>query len=493
MSLASTSLPTLLPPWLIGQAQVTQLPVTDGFGLNVVHELGDGPDNLTTLLYDFDCKTPVTGAEAIGISNKTFSDANDLFSYEIDIYPLNINNSSLLTLDTTDVMTGKSIGRIKFCTAVVTQLDLSSTSDPDYLSVSFLKTQFELTFNLTRNEFSNELTLEFPTATSTVNVTLNVQQVPAPPTITEATAIANVLAAVLANILNAFPLPSNTQLTITPFLLNGFSFNNLLSGRRLQALPGLNFNFGLALTLTCTATIEQCQALQLQQLTLLMAQIQAALLQALLTGSLQEEIQTEAATQNVTALQNATVPSTNNLNTTEIEHGEFTGVFAEEFDYDIYNQYSVTACQCDEFSLQCITGPTSVKQNEVFAICIKPSSTDVHISNLDMTISGDNGFTYSPVSYGDTSYVANAPITQVLDFHTILVKTYLVGGFFNVGDGSSTVSVTGNAFLENSPAKFSVTTSGSFEMSLKMDMDEEVVVDETEGGCFKNLLAKFIL
>jgi len=495
MSLATKNLPTL-PPWLIGQAQVTQKPFTDGFGLNVVHALGDGPDNLKTLLYDFDCKNPVTGVEAIGISNENFSDPNDFFSYEIDIYPLNINNSSLLTLDTTDVLTGKSIGHIKFCTIAVTQLDLSSSKETDYLNVSFLKTQFKLTFNLTSNEFSNEVTLDYPIATSTVTVTLNVQQVQAPSNATQAAVIAGVLTTVLTNILSSFPLPSNTQLTITPLLLNGFLFNNLLNMRRLQALlvpnGSLSFDFAIALTLTCTGTFEQCQALQTQQITNLMAQIQTALLNALLNGSVEQEIQNQATVQNVTALQNATVPTSNNLNATGIEHGNFSGVFADDLDFEIYNQYSVTACQCDEFSLQCLTGPTSVKQNEVFAICITPSSTDVHISNLDMTITGDNGFTYSPVTYGNTSYVANAPISQVFDFHTILVKTYLVGGFFNVGDGSSTVSVTGNAFLENSPAKFSVTTSSNFEIFLKIDVDEEVGIDDIERGCLKSLLMKFI-
>jgi len=478
-----------LSPWLIGQAQVQQKPVSNGFGLDILHTIGDGPDDVRALLYDFDCQNPITGPEAIGISNETFSAVNDIFSYEVDIYPLNINNSSLLTLDTTDSMTGKSVGHLKFCSIVITEVNLSSSDqDDDSLNVSFLKTQFMLTFNLTQNEFSNEVELGFPTAISSVNVTLNVNQVQAPSTITQATVIAGIFNTVLTNVLSTFPLPLNTQLSVTSILLNQFLFSSLFSGRRLRGLQTndfLTFDFSLLLTFTCTSTIAECQNFQSTTIADFIATLLAALLAALLNGSLQENIQTTATTQNVTALQNATVPEDGNLVSTTVNHGEFSGSVPDGLTFEVFNQYSVTACQCHDFSVQCVTEPTPIKQNEVFAVCITPSSNDVHISNLDMTITGDNGFSYSPVSYGETTYAANAPISQVLEYqamNVVMVKTLLVGGFFNVGGGSSTVSVSGNAFLENSPAKTSAKTTGDFEIVLQID--SEVKEDVAEKGCF---------
>jgi len=501
MALSSSKLPSL-SPWLIGQAQVQQKPVSNGFGLDILHTIGDGPDDVRALLYDFDCQNPITGPEAIGISNETFSAVNDIFSYEVDIYSLNINNSSLLTLDATDSMTGKSVGHLKFCTIVITEVNLSlsdqDTSSEDSLDVSFLKTQFMLTFNLTRNEFSNELALEYPTSTSAVNVTLNINQVQAPSTFTQAQLIAGVLATVLTNLLSTFSFPPGVQFTVTPVLLNSLLYNGLLSGRRLRSLQpaqnSLSIEFTITLIFQC-ATLFECQTTQTGSITDFMIVLQQNLLAALLSGFIQTEIQTTATTQNVTALQNSTVPEDGNLEFTSIDHGGFIGQVPDDFSIEIFNQYSATACQCHDFSVQCITEPTPIKQNEVFAVCITPSSNDVHISNLDMTISGDNGFSYSPVSYGETTYAANAPISQVLEYqamNVVMIKTLLVGGFFNVGGGSSTVSVSGNAFLANSPAKTSFTTSSAFEIVLQVDVD--VMVEEEEnsaGNCFMTLLRSF--
>jgi len=491
-----------LSPWLIGQAQVTQKPVSDRLGLDILHSLGDGPDDVRALLYDFDCQNPITGPEAIGISNETFSAVNDIFSYEVDIYPLNINNSSLLTLDTTDSMTGKSVGHLKFCTVVVTELDLSSsdqdTSSEDSLDVSFLKTQFMLTFNLTRNEFSNEVELGYPTASSSVNVTLTVNDVEAPTDITEAAVIASILVAALTNVVASVTIPEGIQLTVTATILNTFILSSLISRRSLRALSDpdetVSISLAFALIYTCTS-LESCQNTQSGVISDIMAALLAALLAALSDGSLHSEILTIATTQNVTALQNVTVPEDGNLVSTTLNHGEFSGTVPDEFTFEVFNQYSVTACQCHDFSVQCVTEPTPIKQNEVFAVCITPSSNDVHISNLDMTISGDNGFSYSPVSYGETTYAANAPISQVLEYqamNVVMVKTLLVGGFFNVGGGSSTVSVSGNAFLENSPAKTSAKTTGDFEIFLQVDIDSEVKEDATEKGCFMMLLKSLI-
>jgi len=489
-------------PWLISQAQVTQKPVSDGLGLDILHSLGDGPDDVRALLYDFDCQNPITGPEAIGISNETFSAVNDIFSYEVDIYPLNINNSSLLTLDTTDSMTGKSVGHLKFCTVVVTELDLSlsdqDTSSEDSLDVSFLKTQFMLTFNLTRNEFSNEVELGYPTASSSVNVTLTVNDVEAPTDITEAAVIASILVAALTNILFGVNPPEGIQFSITATILNTFILSSLISRRSLRALSdqdeSVSITLAIVIIYTCTSP-ESCQNIQLGGVSDVVAEIQAIASAALSDGSLQAEILTIATTQNVTALQNVTVPEDGNLVSTTLNHGEFSGTVPDEFTFEVFNQYSVTACQCHDFSVQCVTEPTPIKQNEVFAVCITPSSNDVHISNLDMTISGDNGFSYSPVSYGETTYAANAPISQVLEYqamNVVMVKTLLVGGFFNVGGGSSTVSVSGNAFLENSPAKTSAKTTGDFEIFLQVDIDSEVKEDATEKGCFMMLLKSLI-
>jgi len=163
--------------------------------------------------------------------------------------------------------------------------------------------------------------------------------------------------------------------------------------------------------------------------------------------------------------------------------GNFIGISVDAITINIFTQFSVDACQCDDFNLVCIVPPNAISQNEVFSICIYPNSDDVDITNLEMTITGDdNGYEYSPVSYGASTYVATPPISSAFQISDkVLVKTYLVGGFYNLNGGTSSVSVSGNAMLEfdstKNGRKLDTSTSG-FKLQMDLARDEEIVDDD---------------
>jgi len=285
---------------------------------------------------------------------------------------------------------------------------------------------------------------------SLISTNMTVNNVTPPANATVAAAMANVVVGavdfVLQDFQNGLPPGFNLVVDVTnTSFANGDMLNNL----------------DFAITYACT---DDCDYIHNNVIPDFIAALLAALQNAIDNGSLLSALTYIADEEGVPGFSNPTGATLSVPTTTVLvpisNTSPFTGDLPDEFTLDILTQFSVTACQCDDFSLQCFVTPQPVEQNEVFAICLIPSDTSVFVSNFEMTITGSNGFEYEAVSFGPSTYVANGPITTVTYTQIVLIKTYLIGGFFTIGGGSNDVTVTGTAFLENAPGKGLMTRMG---------------------------------
>merc|ERR1712150_120083 len=82
------------------------------------------------------------------------------------------------------------------------------------------------------------------------------------------------------------------------------------------------------------------------------------------------------------------------------------GMAVDDFALGDISLYRVDACQC-QFSFSCDEVPVVLEQNSAVSICITPSSSGVKFSNFDLTLTGNEGFSYSPITLDSTVQVVN--------------------------------------------------------------------------------------
>jgi len=290
---------------------------------------------------------------------------------------------------------------------------------------------------------------------------------------TLATAIQNTLPVVIAN------LPVNVNFTVEVTELNYTStkLNNKV-----------DFVFDFLCDADPLTPTEDCDDLHTDLVTNHVNPLINTMLTAIDNGQLASMLRSIAVANNAIGYQNAAIPDDCFIypvvSIPAPTPKPIVGIAVNPIVISIFNQFSVTACQCDVF-LNCNFPPNPVKQNEVFQICVTPSSGDVTIGNLEMTITGDdNGFEYSPVTYGSSSWVPSEPISQAfLVQDSVLVRTLLVGGFFNLNGGTSTVSVEGNAMLEfdsNKVGRKLETSTSNFNLKMNLNLEQDIVEDVIE-------------
>jgi len=320
---------------------------------------------------------------------------------------------------------------------------------------------------------------------SSISTNMTVSNVPPPANDTEADAMASVVAGAVDSVLtnfqnNILPPGFNLVINITD---TSFANGNMLN----------NIDFGI--TYPCT---NDCDSIHYNVIPDLIQAIIDALTSAINDGSLNAALTSIAATNGVPGFSN---PNAGNLQTptttTQVPvstTSAFTGVLPDEFELDVFTQFAVTACQCDAFTLQCLATPQALLQNQVFAICIIPNDDSVFVSNMELIITGSNGFEYKAVQFGQQTYVPNAPITQVTYTQTVLVRTYLVAGFFTIDGGSNSIVVSGTASLENAPGKMEMKTGSSQGFDFAIPLVTGMPKEETLGflGQFIQMVQKFL-
>lgn len=114
---------------------------------------------------------------------------------------------------------------------------------------------------------------------------------------------------------------------------------------------------------------------------------------------------------------------------------------------DLENSHSLSICQCDDESFDCITTPQPVQQDTVLNVCLTPDSDVTVISNLELQMC-NSAYCYTPVEAGEDGYEASAFTQIILDPETNVLKARLmvVASFFDSVD--SNVYLTGYANLQ---------------------------------------------
>jgi len=501
-----------VPDWGIGSAVVAQKDPSLGIGYYVQQRVGDAPGapvndfDVYAKLYYKDCFTPVNPSvqqEPAIISNEVFSPSNDTFTYEIDFVPSLINNSSMTTFEN-DGFSGQTIGNIEFCSIVLNKL---SGTD-----VGYRKTRFGLKFNLTDNTFALDdgdgIGIALPTITYNVQPSIAVHNVVNNTAPSSLLTMANIVSNSVTNVLSGLTLPPNMQVVVQHNTINGIDTESLGSGRRLQSpLMTLNVNLHVNVTFECF-TDEHCDN-QNNAAAAVISTIQNLMINALVTGDIDSEIQTLAQLEQVGYFANAVANHTNggvhfptNANGELLFNiGEIQASMPQFFSIYVLDQFTVTACHCDHANFQCYTTPQSLGPNDVLAICLERSADEVFVVNLEMKMEGDNGYVFYPVTYGEDGYLKPHPLfTQIQRFDAariLIVTTNVLAGFSTVNGGASSMTITGNAMLESKIEGFdgrklqeSEDTVGGFELVIDLAPPEEEEVQEPETFCeiLQNLL-----
>ena len=159
--------------------------------------------------------------------------------------------------------------------------------------------------------------------------------------------------------------------------------------------------------------------------------------------------------------------------------------------------YKVNAFQC-QTSFSCESVPAPVKQNTAFGVCIFPSSAGVRFENFDMTITGDGGFSYAPITFNDTSGQVVNPLTSVDTQGTMTrIVTQAVLNIFL--DGSTTITIRGvgelsfdNTEKQKSKGDSSLSAKKRFGMKLTLSPPDDLTCFDTLLGMFTNFLGSLI-
>lgn len=173
------------------------------------------------------------------------------------------------------------------------------------------------------------------------------------------------------------------------------------------------------------------------------------------------------------------------------------GIQIDDISLDNISLYKVNACQC-QTSFSCESVPAPVKQNTAFGVCIFPSSAGVRFENFDMTITGDGGFSYAPITFNDTSGQVVNPLTSVDTQGTMTrIVTQAVSNLFL--DGSTTITIQGVgelSFDDTEKQKLKDDSSSSakkrFEMKLTLSPPDDLTFFDTLLGIFTDFLGSLI-
>mmetsp|Transcript_38578 Transcript_38578/g.89665 ORF Transcript_38578/g.89665 Transcript_38578/m.89665 type:complete len:187 (-) Transcript_38578:176-736(-) len=117
-------------------------------------------------------------------------------------------------------------------------------------------------------------------------------------------------------------------------------------------------------------------------------------------------------------------------------------------DYDIPFAYHVKACRCLPDFTSCDPSPPDLRQNGLIHICIYPSSTDVVISNFNMTFFQNNSNVMTAISMGETGPVSNS-ISAVRGYGTVEKKYKVISRLVTrlFISGIETFDIIGSAYL----------------------------------------------
>jgi len=450
-----------VPSWDIGTAFILQKDLSLGMGYYVQHRVGDAqppvPDSsrgVDARIYYKDCSTPVDVSvkpEPIVFSNQQFFPLNNTFTYEFDVIPSLINDGNMTSFD--DITsTGKAIGHIEFCSIVFTKLDS--------LDVNFRKTIFDLRFDLSDNTFDTGAEISHPqqTFSMTPNVTVNdVVNNTAPASLLT---MGSVVESAITNTLDSLNqnLDSTMKLDVQSTMINGQTSSSLAGTRRLQSLMDLLVCLSIDLTFECITT-EHCDK-QNRIATDLMGTIQNIITNALASGDVHTEIQNEASNFGVGYFTQASLHPEDGCSFLSNENGdlifnigELETAIPQFFAIQILDEFTVSACQCNQNNFQCYTTPQTIAPNDLVAICLERNSPEVFIVQLEVKMEGDNGFVFYPVEFGADGYFEPHPLfTQISNFEAaniLMVKTFLLAGFSLENGGATSITISGNAMLES--------------------------------------------
>lgn len=154
--------------------------------------------------------------------------------------------------------------------------------------------------------------------------------------------------------------------------------------------------------------------------------------------------------------------------------------------------FAVTACECGEdFGCVDSQSPSVYTQGATapeFRVCITPDSPATPISNLELTLTSDQGYDYDAVEFGlsgpDPDDLTTLSYNAATD--TTMITTRLIQGLFD--NGAQSLTASGKAYLSVSGAK---EKSEMVDYSVNILLESNPEEEEDKGGCMQALLSRF--
>jgi len=147
--------------------------------------------------------------------------------------------------------------------------------------------------------------------------------------------------------------------------------------------------------------------------------------------------------------------------------------------------FSVSACECDE-NFDC-TASTYVQSSSapVFRVCLTPGNANTQITNMNLDMTGTDGYVYKPVEFGingpqndGLTTIDTKPGTNVLRVNTRIIDPLFSGTTFSV-DGSVLLGAS------NGASKDTESEFAKYEMEIALTPNVKVI---EEDNCFLRLM-----
>ena len=171
----------------------------------------------------------------------------------------------------------------------------------------------------------------------------------------------------------------------------------------------------------------------------------------------------------------------------------------DEEDGDLQNFFEVEACRCTEGltddSFTCLSDTDSnmskLHQNEMLFVCLQPNSTQVNITNFDLSITNEmTAISYKAVDLGPSQWIKDELTTiqtkgvvkEGKTLQSIKIHVLLVPSVF--GGDAETLKVSGKALLTLLSAEARMLELKSFEMDVG-------IINEPDDEC-RNFFSKML-
>jgi len=169
-----------------------------------------------------------------------------------------------------------------------------------------------------------------------------------------------------------------------------------------------------------------------------------------------------------------------------------TGSGIVDFNFGNVKFFGIQACQCQS-SFICDHPPVIVGQNTQVGICITTSSPDVDFNNFDLTVTGDQGLSYAPITVNANGQQLHLQSSFGVSGSTTKINFPLLDGLFQERSQSISISGSGTLTLKDGNKYFiNEEETKTFELFVFLKPPETTSCQNILSVLFENFKTRFV-